>query len=414
VTPNAAASKADRNAVPDRVLGVGVVGLGRAFIAMADALASHPAIRIAGAADPRPEAQVRFVQDFGAPCHDSLETLCRDPAIDAVYIATPHQHHQEHVCIAARHGKHIIVEKPMALTLEACDAMIAAAEREGVALIVGHTHSFDPPVRKVREIVRGGEFGAVRMISALNYTDFLYRPRRPEELATDLGGGVLFNQAPHHVDIVRLIGGGLVRSVRAVTGVWDPSRPTEGSYAAFLQFEDGAVGSLVYSGYGRFNTDEFCGWIGEVGRPKDPDAYGAARQRLAAISSSAEEAKLKAATGYGGPSARAIDKSGTSAPFHEHFGLIVVSCERGDLRPTPEGVLVYGDDARRMIAMPHERNGGSRAAVIDELYDAVIRKTPPIHDGRWAKATLEVCLAILESSRRGTDIRVFNQSRVAD
>ena len=59
------------------------------------------------------------------------------------------------------------------------------------------------------------------MITALNYTDFLYRPRRPEELDTAQGGGAVFNQAAHQVDIVRLLGGGRVKSVRAATGAWD-------------------------------------------------------------------------------------------------------------------------------------------------------------------------------------------------
>ena len=75
-------------------------------------------------------------------------------------------------------------------------------------LVVGHSHSFDAPILRTRELIASGAFGAVRMINALNYTDFLYRPRRPEELDTAQGGGAVFNQAAHQVDIVRLLGGG--------------------------------------------------------------------------------------------------------------------------------------------------------------------------------------------------------------
>ena len=89
-------------------------------------------------------------------------------------------------------------------------------------LVVGHSHSFDAPVRRLRALIASGEFGAVRMINAINYTDYLYRPRRPEELDTAQGGGAVFNQAAHQVDMVRLIGGGQVTSVRALTGAWDP------------------------------------------------------------------------------------------------------------------------------------------------------------------------------------------------
>ena len=104
------------------------------------------------------------------------------------------------------------------------------------------------------------------MINAINYTDYLYRPRRPEELDTALGGGAIFNQGSHQVDIVRLIGGGRIESVRAAAGAWDKARPTEGAYAALLTFANGAFASLTYSGYGNFDSDEFQGWIGEMGR----------------------------------------------------------------------------------------------------------------------------------------------------
>ena len=93
--------------------------------------------------------------------------------------------------------------------------MNAAAERNGVQLLCGHTHSFDPPIRKMREIVRSGELGRLTMIHTWNYTDLMYRPRMPHELDPSRGGGAVFIQAPHQVDVVRLIGGGMVRSVRA-------------------------------------------------------------------------------------------------------------------------------------------------------------------------------------------------------
>ena len=91
-----------------------------------------------------------------------------------------------------------------------------------------------------REIIAGGEFGKLGMITASNFTDFMYRPRRPEELITAQGGGVIFSQGAHQIDIVRLLGGGLVRSIRAFTGSWDETRAAEGAYAALFEFEDGA------------------------------------------------------------------------------------------------------------------------------------------------------------------------------
>jgi phthalate 4,5-cis-dihydrodiol dehydrogenase len=166
-----------------------------------------PRVALVAAADSRAEARARFAADFAAVSYPTVEELCADPAVEAIYVATPHQDHARHAVLAARHGKHLLVEKPMALSLSECAAIIAAAERAGVALVVGHSHSFDAPVVRLRALIESGAFGAVRMINAINYTDYLYRPRRPEELDTAQGGGAVFNQAAHQVDIVRLIAG---------------------------------------------------------------------------------------------------------------------------------------------------------------------------------------------------------------
>src|SRR5919204_1326593 len=278
-----------------RKLKIGVAGLGRAFTLMAPSFARDARVELVAAADPRREALERFKTDFGGKTFTSLEELCEESVLDVVYIATPHHLHASQARYAASKGKHLLVEKPMALTLEECRAMIDAARKARVQLIVGHSHSFDAPIKRTRELIAGGEFGRVRMITAFNYTDFLYRPRRPEELDSSRGGGAVYNQAAHHVDIVRLLGGGKLKSVRAQTGAWDPARPTEGAYSALLTFEDGAFATITYSGYGHFDSDEFTGWISEGGQRKDPAAYGTARRAL-----SGDEMQLKNASNYGG------------------------------------------------------------------------------------------------------------------
>jgi phthalate 4,5-cis-dihydrodiol dehydrogenase len=382
-----------------RKINVGAVGLGRAFSLMAPAFAD-PRVSLAGGADPRPEAQQLFRKHHGAPAFGSLEEMLEKREIDAVYIATPHQFHAAQACLAAAHGKHVLVEKPMALTLEECRAMIAAARKAGVHLVVGHSHSFDLPVLETRKLIDSGAYGAVRMITAIYYTDFLYRPRRPEELDSALGGGVVLNQGAHQVDVARLLGGGRVKSVRAHVGAWDRARPAEGAYSCLLAFEGGAFATLVYSGYAHFDADEFCGWIGESGASKDPEAYGAARRALRGR----DELDLKNSRNYGGSSyAPPVEK-----PLHQHFGPLIVSCDKADLRPLPSGIAIYGDDEKRFqpIAPP----GVPRAQVIDELYAAVVDGRAPLHGGEWAMATMEVCLAIRQSARERKEIPLGNQT----
>ena len=384
----------------ERKLRIGVAGLGRAFAVMLPTFKADPRVSLVAAADTRAEARQRFAEEFSANAYTTVEELCADPAVEVIYVATPHQWHARHAALAAQHRKHLLIEKPMALTLQECAAIIDAARGAGVHLVVGHSHSFDAPVRHLRGLIDSGRYGNARMINAINYTDYLYRPRRPEELDTALGGGAIFNQAAHQIDIVRLLGGGRVASVRAATGAWDRTRPTEGAYAALLTFENGAFASLTYSGYGNFDSDEFQGWIGEVGQKKTPYA-GPPRHRF---DNQQDEVAFKNARNYGGPDFR---PSAGQDLAHQNFGTLLVSCEHADLRALPNGVMVYQNGSAQLDPLPMPKI--PRVEVIDELYDAVVMGQPPLHDGAWAMATLEVLLAILQSSREKSDVRLSHQ-----
>src|SRR5215471_18390249 len=103
-----------------RRLNVGVAGLGRAFTLMLPTFAADPRVRLVACADPRTDATARFVAEFDARRCASVEALCADPEVDVVYVATPHELHAAHVAAAAAHGKHVLVEKPMAVTLDQC------------------------------------------------------------------------------------------------------------------------------------------------------------------------------------------------------------------------------------------------------------------------------------------------------
>ena len=380
-----------------RRLRLGIAGLGRGFMLMLPTLRAHPRVAVVAAADPRAEARRQFEADFGGRAYDSVDALWADSDVEAIYVATPHELHAAHAITAAGAGKHLLVEKPMAVTLAECDAMNAAARAAGVRLIVGPSHSFDAPIARARSLIDSGAYGRVRMITALNYTDFLYRPRRPEELDTRQGGGVVFSQGAHQVDVARLLAGSPVRSVRAVTGAWDPARPTEGAYTALLTFADGACASLTYSGYAHFDSDALMGWVGEMGHRKDPDRYWTTRAATLKAGSREAEAALKNTRAYGSATASAPAPAG-----HGHFGLVIVSCEHADLQPMPDAVHVHADDRR--IVEPVPATSVPRAEVIDELYAAVVDRVPPLHDGEWARDTLAATVAILESAREGREV----------
>lgn len=380
---------------------LGVVGLGRAFVLTLPAFREDARLRLVAACAPRAESRSHFAREFGGRTYVDVSELVEDPEVEAVYVATPHQMHVDHALAAARAGKHILIEKPLAISLEDGRRIVEAAEAAGVQLIVGPSHSFDGPVAQARELIDSGEFGAVRMIQALNYTDFLYRPRRPEELRTGDGGGVIFSQGIHQIDVVRLLAGGCGRDVAAVTGAWDPARPTEGAYSALLTFDGDCTATLTYSGYAHFDSDVWMDSVGELGIRKDMASYGKARRALAAASGAEDEIRLKTARTFGAAAEAAPPET------YEHFGPVIVLCDRADLRLTPFGVHVHGETRQEFRPAPPFRHG--RAEIVDALAGALRGGRPPTQNGRWGLASLEVCHAILKSAETGRTVRLKEQ-----
>ena len=389
----------------NEVLRLGVAGLGVASTQILPPISTLPFIKVTAAADTRTDALVKFREAYKGETFTSVEAMCASPNVDAVYVATPNQLHAQHVIAAAERGKHAIVEKPMALSIAECEAMNEAAEKHGIKLLCGHTHSFDPPIRKIRELVKSGELGKLCMINTWNYNEFMYRPRMKHELATSRG--VVLNQGPHHVDIVRLIGGGLVRSVRAMTGVWDKARAWEGSYTCYLEFEDGTPATLVYSGYGFFDTAELFAWVGEGGQYRHPKTNLDVRKRLREVRSPEEEEQLKEAMRFGGQREGEFSHVSTGERKQPFFGFTMVSCEKGDIRQTPDGLCIYGETEQREIPIPAASRG--REAEVEELYHAVVHNRRVFHDGRWGAATLEACLAMLESAEQRKEVYLSHQ-----
>jgi phthalate 4,5-cis-dihydrodiol dehydrogenase len=275
----------------------------------------------------------------------------------------------------------------MAVTLEECEAMNQAAERSGVLLLAGHSQAMAAPIRKMAELVTSGAYGRLAMTHTWHYTDWIYRPRLPAELEESQGGGTVFRQSPHQIDIMRCIAGSPVRTVRAATFSLDAQRPATGAYTVFLGFQSGAAATIVYSGYGHFDASELT--FGE-GRPNIPTVRGKPAGQ--------DESALKESARYTGQP-RASDGRG-----HPFFGLTIACCEKADIRQSPKGLYVYTDQGREEIELPIEEQRGE--AELDELYEAIAHGKRLIHDGRWGQATHEVTLAIIESARQGCEVRL--------
>ncbi|MDH3444949.1 MAG: Gfo/Idh/MocA family oxidoreductase [Deltaproteobacteria bacterium] len=380
---------------------IGLAGLGTAGRSLPLAVAKTPNYKFVAGADLRKEAREQYRSEFGIETFDSVASMCESKHLDVVYVATPNPFHAEHAIIALERGKHALVEKPMALTLDDCDRMIAAAEKNRVKLMVAHTRSFNPPIRKMREVVSSGNLGKVTQIHTLRYSPWLLRPREPGEIDTELGGGVCFRQAPHQVDIARLLGGGMVRSVRARAGRWSPENSTEGNYSALLVFEHGAVATLIYDGYGFFDDREFL-----AGSAFSGDGRSGPGERLRKARREGKLSKNASRSGLAFEIERG-DSDVNKEPGQPFFGITVVSCERGAIRQSAEGVFVYDENGRTEVSCAKWH--GPLNVELEDFYKAVTEDLPVPHDGRWGKATLEVCLAILQSSREDRDCVMLHQ-----
>ena len=139
---------------------LGVVGLSVASGLVLPAARAMPQVELVAGADLNPQTVAGFQERYGARGYASIEALCNDPDVNTVWVATPNQFHCPHVVIAAEHGKHVVTEKPFALSLEEADRMNETAERNGVHLLSGGSRSASPHVRRMREIVRIGGAGA--------------------------------------------------------------------------------------------------------------------------------------------------------------------------------------------------------------------------------------------------------------
>lgn len=199
--------------------------------------------RLAAVCDIQADRADRFGATYKVPAFHSLDELLKADGIDVVSVLTPSGMHAEHTIAVAKARKHVVVEKPMALTLDDADAMIEACDANGVRLFVVKQNRFNVPVVKAREALEAGRFGQlvlgtvrVRWCREQSYYD---NDSWRGTWAQD--GGVLSNQASHHVDMLSWFMGD-VESVHA-RGVTALARiEAEDTAVATIKFRNGALG----------------------------------------------------------------------------------------------------------------------------------------------------------------------------
>jgi phthalate 4,5-cis-dihydrodiol dehydrogenase len=390
-------------------LRLGIAGLGIA----SDQVLPHigkvaSVVRLTAAADVQPETLSTFRKAHpDVETYASVAEMCRSGNVDVIWVATPNEFHAEHAVTAANAGKHVVCEKPMAVSLAECDEIVRAIEANGVHYVQGHSKIYYEPLRRMREVIRSGVLGRVTQINTWNFNDWLIRPVTAPEVSTARGAGPVFRQGPHQVDIVRYLAGQRATSVRAACGRHEAAyRETESDYTAFLGFEDGTAATLVFNAQGYYDSADLTWSIGESGyRMLNADSVQPRERRKAPMSAAEKFEFQRRGDPYGRGDPGAEDRKGVRRqPF---FGITLVSCERGAIRQSPDGIYVYDAQGRREIVCGGGFHRG--AAELMELAKAIEEGRRPFLDAHWGRATLEVCAAMLESSRLNREVMLERQ-----
>ena len=230
--------------------GVGIVGLGRVSRAHARAVKQSAAVDLVAACDLDAERVERFTAEHGCAGETSLDALLARPDVDAVLIALPHVLHEAATAAAAGAGKHIMVEKPMAMEVAACDRMIAAATAAGVQLFVAHTERFIPATRTARAILDSGRVGTPVMATDVWYQPFRRETRQPWMLDRARGGGFLQMAGSHMIDRLVYLLDSPVRSIRAsVRTAYHQDVRCDDAVMAFLELQNGLPCTFTTASY---------------------------------------------------------------------------------------------------------------------------------------------------------------------
>jgi predicted dehydrogenase len=225
------------------MLRIGILGCANIARQFARDVAPSPALRIVAVASRNAATAQAFASAHAIERHHaSYDALLDDAGVDAIYLPLPNSLHAEWAIKAARQGKHVLCEKPLALTLAEARAMFDAARRNGVMLLEAYPYWFQPQTGRLVELLQSGAIGTVRSVQA-SFGFTLSNPASNIRLDPALGGGALLDAGSYPASLIRLVMGEAPASVRA-DARWTAGGPERGvdlALAATLHYADGRV-----------------------------------------------------------------------------------------------------------------------------------------------------------------------------
>jgi UDP-N-acetyl-2-amino-2-deoxyglucuronate dehydrogenase len=335
---------------------VGILGAGNISETHARAALSVPGVEIAAFCGQSADKVARLAGQYGGGAYTDLDSFLAHRPMDFIAIGSPSGVHAQQGMAAVNRGLHVLVEKPIDVTTERADELIAAADRAGVRLGVFFQDRLRPAVAEMKRLVVDGVLGTPVIISGrvkwYRPPEYYSRSRWRGTLALD-GGGALMNQAIHTVDLMLYLFGP-VKRVSGATATRIHSIEAEDTAVAVLEFESGALGTI--------------------------------------------EATTSAYPGYD----RRIEMTGAEGTvILEHDRLA-----RVDLRSEAAAVNTAAGDTTASASSPVVSDASAHARVIEDFVRAIRTNTAPACDGREGRRSVELVQAIYRSAKEKAPVAV--------
>jgi UDP-N-acetyl-2-amino-2-deoxyglucuronate dehydrogenase len=233
-----------------KIYNIGILGCGKVAHLHAKAIQNLPFAQLAGVWSRTKSTAEEFAPQYKSKAYSEIKKMIIDQDIDLVVVCTPHPYHKEPAIAAAKAGAHVLVEKPLASTLQDCDEIIEACKNENVKLGVISQRRWYQPVQRMKHAIVEGKIGkpALGTVTMLGWRDKAYYDADAWRGTWQMeGGGVLVNQAPHQLDILLWFMG----DIDEVYGHWQnlnhPYIEVEDTALAIVKFKNGALGNIIVS-----------------------------------------------------------------------------------------------------------------------------------------------------------------------
>jgi UDP-N-acetyl-2-amino-2-deoxyglucuronate dehydrogenase len=381
--------------------GFGIVGAGVIGLVHAKAIGLVPGARLAAVTDVVPGRAKALAGEWDCAAEPSLAALLARDDVDVVSVCVPSGLHAEVGAQAAAAGKHLVVEKPIDVTLEAAGRLIAAARRNSVLITVISQHRFDTGLDELRRLLDSGALGLLLLGEASTkwYRTQGYYDSAAWRGTWELDGGSLLNQGVHYVDLL-LWAMGPAAEVTAVCATQAHQVEVEDTALALVRFASGAVGTIVsstavYPGFAQ--RLQVTGTNGTV-------VVEDGRIILRALASERHEP--------GSPGSQPVPSAGPAAshpsatPATPPAGFTTLATEPSTATPATEPSTATPATEPAAAANPGGIGPSSHAAQIAEFLTAIDQGRQPAVTAESARAALEVVRAVYESARTGRTVAI--------